>query len=189
MTSGSRTTTALTGSLLLGMLLGGCGGGSEPDDLAAATPEAEQSEAAPTEASPQTESAGAVVSVPPSCEDAEGDSSGALDLTSVTVFRTPEAVIFGYTYSGTLPTSGSLLFVASDGSKQYGYKLVDGQESSHFIFDFSNAKQENVEEDVQVGASETRVSFARDAVDVTKLTGATATISVDGSDIDECQLE
>ncbi len=95
----------------------------------------------------------------------------------------------GQLHSGTLPATGSLLFVASDGSKQYGYKLVDGQESSHFIFDFSDAQQENVEEDAEVGASETRVSFAPDSVDLAKLAGGTATSSVDGSDIDQCQLE
>lgn len=65
---------------------------------------------------------------------------------------------------------------------------MDGQESSHFIFNFSGAQQENVEEDAEVGASETRFSFAPDAVDVAKLAGGTATISVDGNDIDECQL-
>lgn len=181
------TRQTLCGALVLGVLLGACGG-ADQDDSAAAPPRATQSEPSPTEASPQTDSTGAVVTVPPSCEDAEGDSSGGLDLTSVTVFRTPEAIIFGYTYSGTLPSTGSLLFAASDGSRQYGYKLVDGQESSHFIFNFSGAQQENVEEDAEVGASETRFSFAPDAVDVAKLAGGTATISVDGNDIDECQL-
>jgi hypothetical protein len=81
----------------------------------------------------------------------------------VTVFQTPDAVVFGYTYTGLLPTSGTLLFVTSDGSKQYGYKSVDGRKSGHFVFNIAGAQQGNVEADAEVGASEARVSFPRAA--------------------------
>jgi hypothetical protein len=178
----------MTGALLMGVLLVGCGAPSDVEDVTAGAPVAEQSRA-PTEASPEADSAGAVATAPPSCEDAEGDSTGALDLASVTVFQTSDGVVFGYTYTGLLPTSGTLLFVTSDGSKQYGYKSVDGQKSGHFVFNVADARQGNVEADAEVGASEARVSFPRAAVDVEKLAGGTATINVDGDDIDECRLE
>lgn len=168
-------------------LLAACGSGdTELED--AAPPQTEAASEEPDDSATEA-AAGTTGTVPPSCEDPAGDSTGALDMTSVTVSKADDKIVFTYVHSGSVPTTGSLLFSVLAGTKQYGYKQVDGQESAHFIFDFSASQQVTVEDDAEVGPTETSVTFAADAVDVATLAGGTATINIEGTDVDECQLQ
>ncbi len=183
----------LAALVVLPLALAACGGGSASSSGAAASPASKGEAGSPatepvSSTFPTEDSAATIATVPPSCEDPTGDSKGPLDLTLLTIAKTPDEVLFIYEYEGSVPMSGSVLFVSSDGLKQYGYKLVDGQESAHFVFDFSTAQQENVDLAAEVEATEARVSFAVRAVDIAKLAGGTATISVEGTDVDECTL-
>lgn len=132
--------------------------------------------------------AGSTVAASPGCVDVSGDSTVSLDLTSLAVDLTQDQVLFVFTYRGAIPTAGTLLFSTLSGGKQYGYKTVDGKESSHFVFDFSTSKQENIEAEAVVGPTEATISFPRAAVDVEALAEGTASLNVDGQDVDECGL-
>jgi hypothetical protein len=124
------------------------------------TPQAEASAPVEATAAPEVEaSAGDVASASPSCDYPTGDSIGQLDLTSVTVAKSEQGVQFVYSYDGAPPTSGSLLFATFSGSRQYGYKLVDGQKAGHFIFDFSTSQQSDVDEAAEVDQAEARATF------------------------------
>lgn len=90
------------------------------------------------------DSAGAAATAPSSCVDTAGDSSGSLDLVSLTVSSVQERVLFSYAYTGSVPPTGSVLFVVSAGNLQYGYKLVDGQESAHYVFNMRGGGQDAV---------------------------------------------
>ena len=146
------------------------------------------SQAEAPDASSNSDAGASTATASPGCEDPAGDSTGALDLTSVAVDASDSEVFLVYTYGGTLPATGSVLFSTLSGSKQYGYKTVDGEESSHFIFDSATSKQENVETEARVTPTEATVTFARNDLDVDALAGGTAVISVDGQDIDQCEL-
>lgn len=176
---------SLTVALPLVSLLAGCGGGGNdmPPPPAAAAP----SQAAAT--SPASLEAGtSVVAASPGCEDRAGDSTAALDLTSVALDVTKDEVLFVYTYRGGLPAAGSLLLSTLGGSKQYGYKMTDGQKSSHFVFDFATSLQENVEAEAVVRPTEATIAFPLHSVAVDSLDGGTATLTVDGQDVDSCDL-
>lgn len=181
-----RTVAALA---FLPLAVAACGGGGSDQVVAEPTGQAESSST--EDSQPTEEAAGTTVSVPPSCEDPSGDSTGALDLTAVTVARDgiEDTLTFIFNYEGAVPSSGSVLFSALGGTKQYGYKVVDGEPSSHFVFDFSESQQKNVEDQAaEVGPTEASFTFDAEDVEVDKLTGATATISVEGDDVDECAL-
>jgi hypothetical protein len=132
--------------------------------------------------------AGSTVTASPGCVDVAGDSTGGLDLTSVAVDLTEDRVLFVYTYRGAISEAGTLLLSTLSGTKQYGYKTVDGNESSHFVFDGAASKQENVEAEAVVGPTEATIAFPLEAVDVDELSAGTATLNVNGQDVDECRL-
>ncbi|MEU8611275.1 hypothetical protein AB0C29_25150 [Actinoplanes sp. NPDC048791] len=59
------------------------------------------------------------------------------------------ALVVRYEWEGSFPERGSVLwalYVDGEGgqSHQLGYKLVDGQHSSHFTFDFTRGRQRQV---------------------------------------------
>ena len=168
------------------LLLVACAGG-QSSPATAGRVAASPSQVEAPDASPSS-GAGSTATASPGCEDPSGDSTGALDLTSVAVDASDSEVFFVYTYGGTLPATGSVLFSTQSGSKQYGYKVVDGEKSSNFIFDSVTSKQKSVETEAQVTPTEATVTFARNDVDIDDLAGGTATTSVDGQDNDECQL-
>jgi hypothetical protein len=136
-----------------------------------------------TSSSPQQDSAGAT-KAEPRCQDRLGDSRGPLDLTSVGITSAFGKVTFTYEYQGTIPQKGSLLFMSSDGQKQYGYKLVDGQEASQFVFEFFSKQQKKVTQEAAVGRNKAVISFAASDVIFPRV----ATVAVDGVEVDHCFL-
>lgn len=132
--------------------------------------------------------AGSTATASPGCADVAGDSTGRLDLTSLAVDLVGDSVLFVFTYRGAIPTGGAVLLSTSSGTKQYGYKTVDGKESAHFVFDSSTSRQQDVDDEAVVGATEATISFPRAVVDVEALEEGTAVLTVDGRDVDECRL-
>lgn len=110
-----------------------------------------------------------------------------LDLTSVTL-ETTDMVTVTYEWSGAVPQNDSVLWVVTVGGvRQLGYKIVDGRFSSHFIFDFATAQQENLDGAAQLDNQRLTVSFPKTAVDDLD-DGWTwqAVLNVAGTDVDNC---
>lgn len=128
------------------------------------------------------------------CPDTEGDSTGVLDLTNVELDSSNDIVAVTFEWSGTVPQSGSVLWVATvsaaDGStsRQLGYKIVDGEKSAHFVFDLGSATQDNLEGDVRLEAQTLVADFPTSAVnDLGEGWTWRAALNVDGIDVDTCE--
>jgi hypothetical protein len=137
--------------------------------------------------SPRQDSAEAT-EAEPRCQDRLGDSRGPLDLTRVGITSAFGKVTFTYEYEGTVPQKGSLLFMSSDGQKQYGYKLVGGQEASQFVFEFYTKQRKKVTREAAVGRNQAVISFAASDVIFSTLANGVATVVVDGVEVDHCFL-
>ncbi len=121
------------------------------------------------------------------CSDPTGDSTGALDLAGVTVTRKGADLLWEYRYSGSVPQVGSVLWSTLGGGKQFGYKLVDGREAAHFVWDSSRTKQTNLSAPADLGSNgHLEAHYPGSAKEDVR--GAHAAISVDGMDVDECSL-
>lgn len=128
------------------------------------------------------------------CADIEGDSTGVLDLTNVELDSSNDPVAVTFEWSGTVPQSGSVLWVvtvsAADGStsRQLAYKVVDGEASAHFVFDFGTSTQDNIEGGMRLEAQRLVAEFPASAVDdLGEDWTWRAVLNVDGVDVDSCE--
>lgn len=130
---------------------------------------------------------------PASCVDSPGDADGAFDLTGTDLNAGGDPLDVAFTWDGQVPSTGSVLWVvwvtSADGetSRQLGYKIVDGQPSAQFVFDFASLQQDNLAGSAELGAQQLVAQFPRSAVDDLG-EGWTwrAMLNVDGADVDEC---
>jgi hypothetical protein len=122
------------------LLLTACGGGSAAESPPETTSPAPETSTSTTAASPAPSTGSPNIPLPPeitataattSCQDAAGDSNGALDLTGVTVEATGDGVRVTFTWTGEVPTTGtafwSAILASADGEtvRQVGYEILD----------------------------------------------------------------
>ena len=82
----------------------------------------------------------------------------------------------------------SMVITSPDGQEtvQLGYEMVDGAFSAQFVTDRSSARQQNVDEDADVGEREITVRFPASSVGVAaEWPTWRAVITVDGVDVAE----
>jgi len=127
--------------------LAGCGGDG-------GTPEATETTSPPTvveTTEPTTPTVVETTAAPTGarCADRAGDGKD-LDLTRVAVSRQDGELTVTWTTAKALPTTGTFLlsiFTATpegDDAKQFGVKYQGGKQTAYFVFDMSEAQQENV---------------------------------------------
>lgn len=188
-------------SVLLCLALTACGA-DDGDELATTSPTTEPSAsleastpapAAPSVA-PSVAPPPAAVAAPTTCADPAGDSDGVMDLRKVDLTTGPNGVRAVFAWTGAVPQTDSVLWsisassAAGSGTRQLGYKIVDGQESGHFVFRFADAQQENVSDPFDLHAQTLTVDFPTSALaEIGPDYSWSAVLSIAGDDVDECQ--
>ena len=75
-----------------------------------------------------------------------------------------------FEWNGSIPDHGSVLWSVtavnsdSDTVRQFGYKIVDGETSAHFVFDFNAVRQDNHPEDVDLTEGRLEARFPRSVI-------------------------
>lgn len=172
------------GSILAVSLLAltGCGAGA----TASPSPTATTASATPTAASKASISESI-------CKDDAGDSSKAVDLDQARLLSDGKLMYVTFNTVANVPTTGTILYSVTawspDGKTgyQFGTKFQNGREIANFVFNISKSKQENITNgavaaDKQVSA---RYPLAQLAGLGDKF-GWSATVTVDGTDVDRC---
>jgi hypothetical protein len=189
--------TRVAAALFVALAAVACGG--DKDVGADAQPAVEQAPATATptasaSASAAATPAGPTASNPMQCADPAGDSTGVLDLTSVELKSASGATQASFAWTGTVPTTDSVLWTVTvssrDGetARQLGYKIVDGALSSHFMFDFGTSEQIDSDAGAALGDQSLTAGFPAASVDdLGEDWTWKAALSVAGSDVDLCE--
>ena len=129
------------------------------------------------------------------CEDEQGDGSGAVDIKGVTLSNDGSLVFASVAFADQIQATDvdrlSFLVTASsaDGgaSYQFGTKFGAGVETANFVFDLSAATQENVTNGAVFADGQLAVRYP---VDLLESLGPAfewyAVVTLDGQDADSC---
>lgn len=112
-----------------------------------------------------------------------------MNLTSTTLMATNDRVIVTFNWDDDVRDANSVLWTVtavdqSGGLWQLGYKLVDGEFSAQYIFDFTNAKQTSAGALHNLERGTLTVEFQPAAgLDFKTWTWHMAVLTIDGEDV------
>lgn len=156
---------------------------SSAEDTATPTPK-------PTPESPTPSASQIVESV---CDDAAGDGDGAADLDQVTLLSDGDLLFITYKVPEDLPSTGTVLYSVtawnSDGDTGYqiGTKFQDDVEIANYIFSFDSSSQKNLDNGTVAVTGEVNARYPLNDLDgLGEEFTWSATITVDGTDVDRC---
>lgn len=107
------------------------------------------------------------------------------DVTKIT-FEWDEVISYDHVVLWSLFASD-----ASGRTRQFGYKIIDGQPAAQFIFNHNSARQDNVLVAASLGDLSLQIRFTAAAVDGQDLQSSTdrhAVLTVDGLDVSRYDL-
>lgn len=181
------------------LALTGCastGSTAAPTSISSTTPVASSSTAPATSSS---ETPAAIASskskiVESVCEDSTKDGDDGVDLKKARLLSDGSLLFVEYTLSGDLPVDGTVLYSvtawSTDGNTGYqlGTKFQDGEEIANFVFDKGTSTQKNITNGAVAVDGEVNVRYPLgDLTDLGDGFTWTATVTVEGTDVDDCE--
>lgn len=128
------------------------------------------------------------------CKDSTKDGVEGVDLKKARLLSDGSLLFVEYTLADDLPHDGTVLYSvtawSADGNTGYqlGTKFQDGEEIANFVFDMGTSSQKNITNGAVAVDGEVNVRYPlRDLTGLGDEFKWSATVTVDGSDIDDCE--
>jgi hypothetical protein len=151
------------------------------------TPSPTASSASPTESKPATLGSQAA------CADKAGDGKGQGDLTRVRLTSDGRSLTAAFATKSPVTSTDTVLYSIDawnkDGSQGYqlGVKYLNGQQIAYFVFDQVAGKQVNLDGMAKIDGSTVTAKFPiRETEALGDSFKWSATLSVEGDDVDRC---